>query len=208
MAKSKFKIALLTIFILAVLGSAVNPLSGENWFLELLPVIIFVPLFIYLGERFRISDGSYLLIFVYMIMPVIQAHYGVGYVPIGFELSTWFNTTRNVFDRFTHFFYGFLLFYPLYEMIKYEIGNRKFMNYMIPAALILGMASVYEILEWLVFEFLGPRLSFLFIGAQDDFYDTPKDMAMTFIGVFLVITIMLISKKIFHLRKVAYRSIM
>ena len=115
------------------------------------------------------------------IMPVIQAHYGVGYVPIGFELSTWFNTTRNVFDRFTHFFYGFLLFYPLYEMIKYEIGNRKFMNYMIPAALLLGMASVYEILEWLVFEFSGPRLSFLFIGAQDDFYDTPKDMAMTFI---------------------------
>ncbi|MBP6427772.1 MAG: DUF2238 domain-containing protein [Bacteroidia bacterium] len=207
MAKSKFKIALLTIFILAVLGSAVNPLSGENWFLELLPVIIFVPLFIYLGERFRISDGSYLLIFVYMIMPVIQAHYGVGYVPIGFELSTWFNTTRNVFDRFTHFFYGFLLFYPLYEMIKYEIGNRKFMNYMIPAALLLGMASVYEILEWLVFEFSGPRLSFLFIGAQDDFYDTPKDMAMTFIGVFLVITIMLISKKIFHLRRVAYKSI-
>ncbi|MFZ7143897.1 MAG: DUF2238 domain-containing protein [Bacteroidota bacterium] len=206
MAKLKFKFVLLVVFIIAVLGSAINPLSGENWFLELLPVIIFVPLFIYLGERFRISDGSYLLIFIYMLMPVIQAHYGVGYVPIGFELSSWFNTTRNVFDRFTHFFYGFLLFYPLYEMIKYEIGSRDFMNYMIPSAILLGMASVYEILEWLVFELSGPRLAFLFIGAQDDFYDTPKDMAMTFMGVFLVITIMLISKKIFQLRRVAYRS--
>ncbi|MFZ7116329.1 MAG: DUF2238 domain-containing protein [Bacteroidota bacterium] len=206
MAKLKFKFVLLVVFIIAVLGSAINPLSGENWFLELLPVIIFVPLFIYLGERFRISDGSYFLIFIYMLMPVIQAHYGVGYVPIGFELSSWFNTTRNVFDRFTHFFYGFLLFYPLYEMIKYEIGSRDFMNYMIPSAILLGMASVYEILEWLVFELSGPRLAFLFIGAQDDFYDTPKDMAMTFMGVFLVITIMLISKKIFQLRRVAYRS--
>lgn len=206
MAKLKFKFVLLVVFIISVLGSAINPLSGENWFLELLPVIIFVPLFIYLGERFRISDGSYFLIFIYMLMPVIQAHYGVGYVPIGFELSSWFNTTRNVFDRFTHFFYGFLLFYPLYEMIKYEIGSRDFMNYMIPSAILLGMASVYEILEWLVFELSGPRLAFLFIGAQDDFYDTPKDMAMTFMGVFLVITIMLISKKIFQLRRVAYRS--
>lgn len=206
MAKLKFKFVLLVVFIIAVLGSAINALSGENWFLELLPVIIFVPLFIYLGERFRISDGSYFLIFIYMLMPVIQAHYGVGYVPIGFELSSWFNTTRNVFDRFTHFFYGFLLFYPLYEMIKYEIGSRDFMNYMIPSAILLGMASVYEILEWLVFELSGPRLAFLFIGAQDDFYDTPKDMAMTFMGVFLVITIMLISKKIFQLRRVAYRS--
>ncbi|MBK6990227.1 MAG: hypothetical protein IPH33_19380 [Bacteroidetes bacterium] len=26
---------------------------------------------------------------------------------------------------------------------------------------------------------------FLFIGAQDDFYDTPKDMFMTFVGVIL-----------------------
>ena len=206
MERSKFKFVLLAIFIIAVLGSAINPLSGENWFLELLPVIIFVPFFIYLGERFRISDGAYFLIFVYMLMPVVQAHYGVGYVPIGFELSSWFDTTRNVFDRFTHFFYGFLLYYPLYEMVKNEIGSRVFMNYMIPAALLLGMASVYEILEWLVFEISGPRLALLFIGAQDDFYDTPKDMAMTFMGVFLIITIILISKKIFQARKVALKS--
>lgn len=202
MSGSKFKIILLSVFIVSIIASAINPLSGDNWFLEMLPVIIFVPLLIYLGERFEISAISYILIFIYMTLPVIQAHYGVGYVPIGFKLSSWFNTTRNVFDRFTHFFYGFLLYYPLYEMVKSRIGNRRFMVYMTPAAVLMGMASVYEILEWIVFEFSGPRLSFLFIGAQDDFYDTPKDMTMTFIGLFFIISFMLISNKL-----VKHRSI-
>jgi uncharacterized membrane protein YjdF len=82
-------------------------------------------------------------------------------------------------------------------MIKQSIGKRPFLNYMIPSAIILALGAVYEIAEWLSFKFSGPRLSFLFIGAQDDFYDTPKDMAMGLIGVILACIGVFISNRFF-----------
>ena len=189
------------IFLFAIAWSAMEPLSEDNWLLEMLPVFIALPVLFYLGRRFKISHGSYTLIFIYLLMLVIQAHYGVGYVPIGVKLAHWFGTDRNVFDRFTHFFSGLFWFFPLYEMVVQSVGRRNFLDYMIPAAIILALGSVYEILEWLAFRYSGPHIAFLFIGAQDDFYDTPKDMAMALFGVILAAAVLLIKNKIFPDRR-------
>lgn len=188
------------IFIVSILWSAIEPLSEDNWLLEMLPVFVALPVLFYLGGRYRISDLSYTLIFIYLVMLVIQAHYGVGYVPIGVKLAPVFGTDRNVFDRFTHFFSGLLWFYPLYEMVLQSIGRRNFLVFLIPAAVILALGSVYEILEWLAFRYSGPRIAFLFIGAQDDFYDTPKDMAMALFGVILAVMVIKIRSSFFPVK--------
>jgi len=194
---TKYLKALFGVFIAFVIWSAANPLSNGNWLLEMLPVFIALPLLLYLGSRFRISNLSFTLIFFYLLMLVVQAHYGVGYVPIGAKLAPWFGTNRNVFDRITHFFSGLLWFYPIYEMTKQSIGKRDFLIYMIPSAIIMGLGAVYEVAEWLAFEFLSNRLSYLFIGAQDDFYDPPKDMAMALFGVIIALAAIIISNKFF-----------
>ncbi len=198
---TKYLKALFGVFIAFVVWSAINPLSNGNWFLEMLPVFIALPVLFYLGRRFKISNLSFTLIFFYLLMLVMQAHYGVGYVPIGAKLAPWFGTDRNVFDRITHFFSGLLWFYPIYEMTKQSIGNRDFLIYMIPSAIIMGLGAVYEIAEWLAFEFLNYQLSYLFVGAQDDFYDPPKDMAMALLGVIVALIVIIISNK-FFLKKI------
>jgi putative membrane protein len=192
---TKYLKVLFTFFLAAIIWSAISPLSKGNWLLEMIPVFFFIPLTIYLGMRYLLSDLSYTLICLYMIMLVLQAHYGVGYVPMGMKLAPWFGTERNVFDRITHFFSGLLLFYPLYEMTKQSIGKRDLLDYLLPAAVIMGVGAVYEIAEWLAFEFSGPRLSFLFIGAQDDFYDTPKDMAMSLAGIIIAVVVIAAENK-------------
>ena len=202
----KYLKILLGIFLIAIIWSAIKPLSNENWFLEMLPVFIALPIIFYLGHRFKISNLSYSLIFIYLLMLVVQAHYGVGYVSIGLKLAPWFGTTRNVFDRITHFFSGLLLFYPLYEMTFQSIGKRNFLDYMIPSAVILAIGSVYEIAEWLAFMFLVPRTAYLFIGAQDDFYDTPKDMAMALMGVVIAVMMISISNKFFRINASARKT--
>ncbi len=203
---TRYNKALLLVFILTIIWSAIRPLSDNNWILEILPVFITMPFIYYLGKRYTISSLSWTFMFLYFSMPVVQAHYGVGFVPIGVKLAPLFDTTRNVFDRFTHFFFGFFLFFPIFEMIRQSIGKRKFLNYMIPAASLLGLAAVYEISEWLVFVFSGPRLSFLFIGAQDDFYDTPKDMFMTFVGVILAMVSVGVTRFASELKKVSVKQ--
>jgi putative membrane protein len=194
---TKYLKALLGVFIACVVWSAINPLSNGNWYLEMLPVFIALPVLFYLGNRFQISNLSFTLIFFYLLMLVVQAHYGVGYVPIGAKLAPWFGTERNVFDRITHFFSGLLWFYPIYEMTRQSIGKRDFLVYMIPASLIMGLGAVYEVAEWLAFEFLNYRLSYLFIGAQDDFYDPDKDMAVALFGVIIALAVVIISNNFF-----------
>ena len=173
------------IFLAVVAWSAIKPLSGDNWLLEMLPVFVALLLTIYLRSKYKISDLSYTLIFFYLVLLAMQAHYGVGFVPIGLKLAPLFGTERNPFDRVTHLCSGLLLFYPLYEMTRQGVGRRNFLDYMIPSGIIMGLGAVYEVAEWLAFEFSGPRTAFLFIGAQDDFYDTPKDLAMALIGVII-----------------------
>jgi len=184
------------IFIASVIWSAIKPLSGENWLLEMLPVIIALPLIIYFGNLYKISQLSYILMLIYLLMLVAQAHFGVGFVPIGKELAPYFDTDRNVFDRITHFFSGLLWFYPLYEIVRQGVSKRAFLDYLIPATLIMGLGAVYEVAEFLAGKFLNnERLTFLFIGAQQDPDDTSKDLTMALIGTIVAGIIIFIMKK-------------
>ena len=56
------------IFIAAAAWSAINPLSGKNWFLEMLPVIVALPLIIYSRKRFKVSNLSYTLMLIYLLL--------------------------------------------------------------------------------------------------------------------------------------------
>ncbi len=122
----------------------------------------------------------------------MQAHFGVAYVPFGFKLGELWGTTRNMFDRLTHLAFGLLWTYPLYEIFRQSIGKRNFLNYLIPGAVLMGFASIYEIIEWVVGKYAGPNLAFLFVAAQQDIYDAAKDMAMTLWGVVVALFIIFI----------------
>src|SRR5258706_7398958 len=183
------------IFIAAVIWSAVKPLSRSNWLLEMVPVMVALPLIIYFGNRYKISELSYALMLIYLLMLVAQAHFGVGFVPIGKKLAPLFDTERNVFDRITHFFSGLLWFYPLYEIVRQGVSKRDFLDYMIPAMLIMRLGAVYEAAEFIAFKTASPRLAFLFIGAQSDAYDSSKDLTMALIGTIIGGTAVFIIKK-------------
>lgn len=188
-----YKKVLLSLFVVAIVASAISPLSLNNWFLEILPVFIAAPIIIYLGRRFGFSNTSYTLIFLYMMLPIVQAHYGVANVPFGFTLAKWENITdRNMFDRLTHFAFGLLLFYPLLEVFRKSIVGHKFLIYFVPASVIMALASIYEVAELIVRELASERLSFLFVAAQADFWDTSKDIANTLEGVTIAIVVALI----------------
>ncbi len=204
---TKYQKILSVIFIAAVIWSAIKPLSGVDWLLEISPVLVAIPLLIILGRIFRISNFSYTLILIYMLMPIVQAHYGVAHVPWGFGLGQWLNSPeRNMFDRVTHFSFGLLWFYPLYEIIRQSIPDKvpsskvgivrkksmvpngtRFLNFFIPFSVLMAFASLYEIIEWAVAIFSGPNLAFLFIGAQQDAFDSQKDMACTLAGALVTI---------------------
>src|SRR5256885_11332140 len=92
--------------------AAIPPLYRHDWLLENYLVFIFVPLILLGGRYFRLSDASYTLITLFMILHVIGSHYTYAQVPFGETLRRWFGSSRNMYDRLVPFHFGVFLRVP------------------------------------------------------------------------------------------------
>ncbi|MFA6586095.1 MAG: DUF2238 domain-containing protein [Candidatus Paceibacterota bacterium] len=192
----KYKLILLIIFILAFAWSGINPpIPYSYWLLETSPILLAVFLFAILGRYIKLSNTSYTLIVIYMVFPLIASHYGVTGVPFGETIGHWMGITRNMYDRLTHFAFGFLGYYPIYEFVISINRKESNWNYYIPFETLLSFSAIYEIFEWLVAITVNPILAASFYGAQGDIFDTPEDMANALVGALIAMFIVFIVRK-------------
>jgi putative membrane protein len=93
--KSPLLISLAVIYTLVFIWSAINPLHPADWRLENVLSILFVTLLILTYKKFPLSDLSYILITLFMILHTIGSHYTYAEVPFGFWLQETFDFSRN-----------------------------------------------------------------------------------------------------------------
>lgn len=179
-----YKIFLIVFFVVVFIWSGINPPAGmDNWFLENSLVFFAMIAAVILSKYQKISSFSFTLIVVYLLFPLFTSHYGVTGVPFGETASNFLGFSRNMYDRFTHFLFGFLGFYVIYELAAYYIKKEDFSSYYIAFATILASSALYEIFEWIVAATVNPVLAESFYATGGDIFDTPKDLALAFIGV-------------------------
>lgn len=178
-------------FMVITIWSSINPQSSGDWILETIFVLIGMILFVFGGLYKSISKVSATLIVAYLILPIVGAHYAFD-VPLGNYLGHLFHSPRNMYDRIVHFSSGLLGFYPLYEIIKKKTNLSGFWSYLFPVAILGAIASIWEVLEWLAAIHVNSQVGTTFLGFQGDIWDTQKDMAMEFIGLFIALVIVLI----------------
>jgi putative membrane protein len=179
---NRYRWGLLATFTLVWTWAAIDPLFRHDWLLENYLVFLFVPLIVVSGRYFRLSDLSYTLITVFMVLHVVGAHYTYAKVPVGFTLQEWFGADRNMYDRIVHFSFGLLLAYPMREVFVRITRVRGFWGYYLPLDVVLSFSGVYEIIEWLTAATVDPEAGLAFLGTQGDVWDAQKDMLAAGIG--------------------------
>jgi putative membrane protein len=179
---TKYKIFLLAIFTAVWIWAAINPLYRDGWLLENYLVFLFVPLIILTGFYFKLSNTSYTLITIFMILHVIGSHYTYAEVPFGYFLQDLFGSSRNMYDRLVHFSFGFLLFYPMREMFMRLSRTKGVWGFWFPVELTFAFAAIYEIIEWGAAMAVDPAAGLAFLGSQGDVWDAQKDMVLAGIG--------------------------
>ena len=112
--------------LLAVLWTAlaIAPFDRHDWLLENALLIVFVAGLAASARHFPLSRVSYTLIFLFLCLHTLGAHYTYSLVPYdrwwssltGSSLNTLLGWERNNFDRVVHFCYGLLLAYPVREV--------------------------------------------------------------------------------------------
>jgi putative membrane protein len=165
---------------------AISPVDRGDWFLENLLALSAVTLLIATYRRFSFSTVSYVLITAFLTLHAIGAHYTYAEVPFGFWLQHSFGLSRNPFDRLVHFGYGFLLIYPLRDLLIRLAGTKGFWSYYLPISGILAQSGIFEVTEAAVAQMVSPELGTAYLGTQGDEWDAQKDMMAALTGAVMM----------------------
>ncbi len=186
----RYAVVLLGLFLIVWLIIAFNTVDRKDWMLENALAIVGVLLLVFTAKSFPLSRISYTLIFVFMCLHEVGAHYTYAEVPyekffqdtFGFSFNGLWGWERNNFDRVVHFLYGLLLAYPIREVF-YRIADVKgFWGYFLPLDVTMSTSMIFELIEWIAAEIFGGELGQAYLGTQGDIWDAHKDMALASLG--------------------------
>jgi len=181
--QDRFPFFLLLVFILFWIILAVNPYSRFDWFLENILTFLFVPVLIITYKKFRFSNLSYVLLFLFMVLHTIGSYYTYTYMPLFSWLQNLFDLSRNYYDRVVHFLFGLIFYFPVYEIVTQKLKIKGWVSYMLPLSIIVSFKTMYEILEYLaVIVTQSAQVSDQFLGMQGDIWDAQKDILVGIIG--------------------------
>ena len=176
---------------------AIQPRDRHAWLLENALAIAAVVLLAVFHRRLLFSRVSYTLIFVFMCLHQVGAHYTYSEVPYdvwcqsltGRTFNSLVGWQRNNFDRVVHFAYGLLLAYPIREIFMRVVNVRGFWGYFLPLDLTMSTSMLFELLEWAAAEVFGGDLGQAYLGTQGDEWDAHKDMALASLGAVIAMGI-------------------
>jgi putative membrane protein len=177
-----FQQALLIIFIIFWAVFAISPIYRPEWWLENYLVFAFFLFLILSYKKLQLSDLSYLLITIFLLLHTVGAHYGYSSVPVGFTIRDAFGLMRNPYDRIVHFLFGFLFAYPIYEMLRRYTVQKGVWLHFLPITFIISLSAIYEIIEATVAWTFPPEQYDPFVGLQGDIWDGYKDMLLVTTG--------------------------
>lgn len=188
-----YRVWLLVAVLIAHVASAINPENYQDFVFEHVPTasfVIFIIAYERLSPRGPLSNASYTLIFIFMLMHVLGAHFLYQNVPYddvaevitGRTLSEMFGWERNHYDRFVHLMFGVLLVQPMFEFVKRTIDVARWKQLVVAVLLLAFFSHLYEWAEWALTAFMSPEAAENYNGQQGDMFDAQKDTALAFVG--------------------------
>ncbi len=202
---ARYRLVLCGLFLLVWGLLAISPVDRHDWALENILAVLFA---VALAASFRylpLSRISYTLIFVYLCLHSLGAHYTYSNVPYNDWFAALFGTPlddlmgwrRNHYDRLVHFGYGLLLAYPIRELFLRIADVRGFWGYFLPLDVTMSTSMLFELLEWAVVEIVASDLGATYLGLQGDQWDFHKDMGLATLGALIAMLLtMLINSRL------------
>ena len=188
MTKQTYTVPLL---LLALYGAvfavcAIAPYDRAVWWAENIPVLTIVAALVLITRGHRLSNTSYALMTVFIILHTIGGHYTFERVPFG-AVTGFFGFERNHFDRVAHFAVG-LYAYPIAEFLMVRrLVHARWIVALFPLFAIATVAGAYEIIEWQYALNSDPAAGIAVLGSQGDIWDAQKDILADTLGALLAI---------------------
>ncbi len=193
----RYALILGVLFFIEALVLAIAPHNRQDWALENALAVLCLLFLALTIKRFPLSRISYSLIFIFLCLHEIGAHYTYSEVPydawfeslFGRSFNSLWGWERNHFDRLVHFSYGFLLAYPIRELFHRVASVRGFWGYFLPLDIAMSTSMLFELFEWAAAEIFGGELGEAYLGSQGDIWDAHKDMGLASVGALVAMLV-------------------
>ena len=140
-------------------------------------------------RRLDLSGASYFLLAAFVILHIIGAHYTYAQMPLGLWARDQFGLSRNHYDRFAHGAFGFLLTFPVRELLLRFSGLSPRWSFWLAPGILLAASGLFEIIESIVAEIVAPGKGVAWLGGQGDEWDAQNDMLSAFVGSLLMMAL-------------------
>lgn len=175
----------ISIFLLVLIWSGINPKDQFTWVLEVLPAVAGFIVLAVTYNKFRLTKLAYILILMHCVILMIGGHYTYAEVPLFDWIRDTFGMERNNYDKIGHLAQGFIPAIIAREiLIRKEIVNGPRWLDFIVVSICLALSAVYELIEWMVAELTGESAE-AFLGTQGYVWDTQSDMALALVGAII-----------------------
>ncbi len=154
----------------------------HTWFLEVLPAIAGAAVLSATYKRFEFTKIVYVLIWFHILILLAGGKYTYAENPLFEWIRVTFDLSRNYYDRFGHFFQGFVPAMITRELLlRTSTLIRGKWLFFITVSICVSISAYYEIFEWWVAASIGESAD-SFLGSQGDIWDAQWDMFMCLIG--------------------------
>jgi putative membrane protein len=197
MSRHRCVAILATLLAVLTVGLGIAPIDRATWLMENALALLLIVALVASYRHLPLSRISYTLIFLFLCLHTVGAHYTYSLVPYddwwraltGRSLNAALGFERNHFDRLVHFAYGLLLAYPIREVFLRVASTRGFWGYFLPLDLTLSTSALYELIEWGAAVTVGGAQGAAFLGTQGDPWDAHQDMALASLGALIAMSV-------------------
>ena len=175
-----------------------DPVSRSTWALENALAVVLIAVLVLSHRAFPLSRISYVLLFFFLTLHTIGAHFTYSLVPYdevwrglvgGAPPGEASEAARNHYDRFVHFCYGLCFAYPIREIFLRISDVKGVWGYLLPLDVTMSTSMIYELIEWGAAVVFGGELGAAYLGTQGDEWDAHADMALATLGAMVAIGI-------------------
>lgn len=184
----------LAVLAIAIIIASINPLEYPSYMLHQVGTVLMLIALFYCLKKFGLTLSSFVLYLAFLVVHVLAAHYLYSYVPynewaiqyLHFDLNAAMGWSRNMFDRFVHFFYGLFLYPFFYRLFQVWLPSLKPKTlFILVIQFVMASSLFYEWIEWWIAIGLSPEEAENYNGQQGDIWDAHKDMFLATIGAII-----------------------
>ncbi|MBU3907308.1 MAG: DUF2238 domain-containing protein [Nanoarchaeota archaeon] len=196
--KKNYPKILLIFYMIIWTWAAISPNYRSVWVDENILPVLFVFLLVLTYGKFKFSNFSYTLIFIFLVLHAIGGHYSYSEMPLFESIKENYGLSRNHYDRVVHFLFGVLFFSPVYEILNRIFKVPKGWRCLFVALLtIIGIKASFEIIEYGYVAIRNNSLTITnYLGEQGDSLDAIKDITLGFVGAGISMIILFLKDKI------------